>query len=74
VRKVLPAVQSSLQKGYSKTMKLTKKQVLQMFREIDNSPKGDVVRRREAWNNFTDYLCKDRQITERQYDTWTNPF
>jgi hypothetical protein len=55
-------------------MKLTKKQVLQMFREIDNSPKGDVVWRREAWNDFTDYLCKDRQITERQYDTWTNPF
>ena len=55
-------------------MKLTKKQATQMFREIDNSPKGDVVWRRTAWNNFTDYLCKDRQITGRQYDTWASPF
>ena len=29
---------------------------------------------REAWNNFTDYLCKERRITPRQYDQWLNPF
>lgn len=28
----------------------------------------------EAWNNFTDRLCKDGRITQRQYDTWLNPF
>ena len=55
-------------------MKLTKNQVLQMFRESYDGPRGDVVMKREAWNNFTDALCKDRQITSRQYDTWTNPF
>ena len=53
---------------------MTKAEALKLFREIDNSPKGDVVWRREAWNNFTDALCKDRQITSKQYDTWTNPF
>ncbi len=29
---------------------------------------------REAWNNYTDYLCKDGQITDKQYATWTGPF
>ena len=44
-------------------MKLTKKQVLQMFRDNYVGARGDVVMRREAWNNFTDALCKSRQIT-----------
>lgn len=35
---------------------------------------GDKVALREAWNNYTDSLCKDGMITERQYETWTNPF
>lgn len=29
---------------------------------------------REAWNDWTDGLCKDRRITQKQYDTWTHPF
>jgi len=67
-------VQSSPLKGYNKTMKLTKKQALKMFIEIYAGPHGDVVWKREAWNNLTDSLCKERQLTERQYNTWTNPF
>ena len=55
-------------------MKLTKKQVLQMFHDNYIGARGDVVMRREAWNNFTDALCKSRQITLRQYETWTAPF
>ena len=55
-------------------MKLTKKQALQMFLEFYEGPRGDVFWKREAWNNFTDSLCKDRQISSHQYDTWTNPF
>ena len=54
--------------------KMTKAEALKLFREIDNSPKGDVVWRREEWNNFTDALCKNRKITSKQYETWTNPF
>lgn len=30
--------------------------------------------RAEAWNNWTDGLCKAGVITQRQYDTWSNPF
>jgi hypothetical protein len=55
-------------------MKLTKKQVLEMFRDNYVGARGDVVWKRETWNNFTDTLCKDRQITERQYETWAAPF
>jgi hypothetical protein len=33
----------------------------------------DRVARSEAWNNFTDALCKDRQITMHQYESWTHP-
>lgn len=34
----------------------------------------DRVARREAWANYTDSLYKDGEITERQYNTWSNPF
>jgi hypothetical protein len=27
----------------------------------------------EAWNNFTDALCKAGKITDHQYSTWTHP-
>lgn len=27
----------------------------------------------EAWNNFTDYLCKSGEITNKQYASWTHP-
>lgn len=53
---------------------LNKRQVLQMFREIDNSPKGDIVWKRESWNNFTDMLCKNGEISLKQYESWDNPF
>jgi hypothetical protein len=58
------------------TMKkyLNKQQVLQMFREVDNSPKGDIVWKRESWNNFTDMLCKNGEISLKQYESWDNPF
>jgi hypothetical protein len=36
--------------------------------------KGDRVAIREAWNNYTDALCKEGQITMRQYETWVGPF
>ena len=29
--------------------------------------------RREAWNNFTDYLCKSNQISDWQYANWSQP-
>ena len=29
--------------------------------------------RREAWNNWTDMLCKDGEISDWQYNNWTQP-
>lgn len=55
-------------------MKLTKKAALAMFREVYTGPRGDTVMKRETWNNFTDCLRSERQITPHQYETWTNPF
>jgi folate-dependent tRNA-U54 methylase TrmFO/GidA len=34
----------------------------------------DKPMRAEAWNNFTDALCKDRRITMKQYESWTHPW
>jgi hypothetical protein len=39
--------------------------------EQDGVP--DWPARREAWNNFADYLRRAGHITRRQYDTWTHP-
>ena len=36
--------------------------------EKDGIP--DRPARRESYNNQTDYLCKDGQITEKQYNEW----
>ena len=30
--------------------------------------------RSQAWNDYTDSLCKSGQITSRQYSSWSNPF
>lgn len=40
----------------------------------DSRGRPDLPARREAWNNYTDGLHEDRQITRHQYDTWSNPF
>ena len=33
----------------------------------------DLPARREAWNDYTDDLCKSGQISERQYNNWSQP-
>lgn len=59
---------------------MTKAQALAEFREYilpliyEQYGKGDVIAKREEWNNFTDALCKDRRITDWQYNNWSNPF
>jgi hypothetical protein len=39
--------------------------------ESDGIP--DWPARREEWNNWTDSLCKDGQISDWQYDNWSQP-
>lgn len=60
---------------------MTKAQALQTFRvnwaeavRLNPSFKGDKIMQSQAWNDYTDGLCKDRCITQEQYATWTNPF
>lgn len=30
--------------------------------------------RDQAWNDFTDALCKERRITSKQYASWSSPW
>jgi hypothetical protein len=39
--------------------------------ERDGIP--DWPARSEAWNNYTDMLCKSGEISPRQYNTWVSP-
>ena len=57
-----------------KNRKLTKQKALASFRVVYSGPKGDVVWKREAWNDYMHFLHLDGQITRHQYDTWSNPF
>lgn len=63
-------------------VKTTKREALDQWRtaylpsvqevyEQDGLP--DYPARSESWNNFTDSLCKDGEITLRQYESWVAP-
>jgi hypothetical protein len=54
---------------------MNKKQAIATFKAeiLPNIPKNDKPAQRMAWNNYTDMLCKDGQITQKQYDTWIGP-
>ena len=46
----------------------------QLWREtVEVSPflKGDKVAKSEAWAYYIDALCKDGEITLKQYESWT---
>ena len=59
---------------------MTKKNALELFTatilpDLEHKfGEDDIIAFREGWNNFTDSLCKDGDITLRQYETWDNPF
>ena len=60
---------------------MTKREAVTEFRvifpELFVKRNGKIVDRPmldEAWNNWTDALCKDKQITQKQYDCWVHPF
>jgi hypothetical protein len=60
---------------------ITKAQALQQFKYnwkvitlTHPKLKGDIVWKRQEWNDFTDALCKEGYISENQYNTWDNPF
>ena len=51
--------------------KMFKERVLPTLKSIDDTP--DYPARREAWNDFTDQLCKGGMISYRKYETWGHP-
>lgn len=61
---------------------MTKTEAQKLFRAnvmpgIFASEKGGFIdhpMRCEAWNNFTDALCKNGDITMKQYESWDTPF
>ena len=59
---------------------MTKQQALEYFKEnilpavIKKYGKNDETAIREEWNVYTDTLCKNREITLKQYESWDNPF
>ena len=34
----------------------------------------DTIMRDECWNNYTDGLCKDGEISAEQYESWVSPW
>ncbi len=44
---------------------------IRMRYETDGRP--DYPARSEAWNDWTDALCKEGAITLKQYESWTHP-
>lgn len=61
---------------------MTKREAVAEFRadvlpfvkaRYEQDGKPDHIARSEAWNDWTDMLCKDRRITSHQYETWTHP-
>ena len=42
----------------------------------ENLPTGryDYWTIQEWWSNYVDNLCRNREITEKQYMAWTTPF
>ena len=45
--------------------------IIQQTYEKDGWP--DRPARSEAWNDWTDSLCKDGEISDWQYDNWSQP-
>ena len=54
---------------------MTKKEVEKLFKtEIyPTLNKSDKPMIRELWHSFTDTLCKNGEISEKQYDNWNTP-
>jgi hypothetical protein len=61
---------------------MTKKEAIAIWRaeilpavraQYEQDGRIDHPARAEAWNNWTDQLRTDGQITAHQYDTWVTP-
>ena len=46
----------------------------EIIKQYEQDGIKDIPARSEAWNDWTDALCKEGKITPRQYENWANPF
>lgn len=55
---------------------MTKREAVALFLEqwAATGIRNDPTWKRTAFNDFVDSLHKDRRITDRQANTWSNPF
>ena len=59
---------------------MTKKEARKEFAEyikpyvVAKYGADDYIAIREAWNDWTDFLCKEGRITDWQYNNWSNPY
>lgn len=51
-----------------------KENVLPVIKKLERNGYVDSPMRSQAWNDYTDFLCKNKQITLKQCEKWTNPF
>jgi hypothetical protein len=65
----LPRVMTFAQAAETFTLEILP--MVQEAYEQDGDP--DWPARREAWNNWTDAMCKDQQISDWQYMNWGHP-
>ena len=47
--------------------------IIQKEQENGFTRYADLPMRREAWNNYTDFLCKNGEISDWQYENWSQP-
>ena len=56
---------------------MTYREAVKDFRQLNGKLYEDQVdywTAQAAWAGYTDTLCKDGWITQKQYDTWKTPF
>jgi hypothetical protein len=59
---------------------MTKKKALLLFKAdvlpvvVKQYGKNDKPAKDQAWNDYTDSLCKAGFITVEQYNTWSHPY
>ena len=56
---------------------MTKAEALITFRQLwkmTNWSRSDTTAKREMWNNYTDILYKNGDISLSQYENWGQPF
>ena len=58
---------------------MTKAKIVKLCREdFKNNPKfftgGDKIAKNEHFFNIADMMCKNGEITEKQYNNWKKPF